>query len=219
MDGRIWSTGKIKPVMGTESTQRKPCPGVNLSNTNPTWTGMELNPGLRGERQATDRLNNGTVGCIAKILYRFLSSLTHTGQVVLRETVWRHIELYQHCLSAGMLSCINTACLKTCWAVLTQHVWRHVKLYQHCLSEGMLSCINTARLKTCWAVSTLPVWRHVELYQHCMSEGMLSCINTTCLKTCWAVSTLPVCRHVELYQHCLSEDMLSCINTTCLKAC
>jgi hypothetical protein len=31
-----------------------------LSTTNPTWTDPELNPGLRGERPATNRLSHGT---------------------------------------------------------------------------------------------------------------------------------------------------------------
>jgi hypothetical protein len=106
MDGRIWSIGEIKLVMGTENTQRKPYPGVNLSNTNPTWTGMELNTGLRGDREATDRLNNGTVGCTATILYRFLSSLTNTRSPLAR---W-----FCEKLCEGMSGCTNTACLKAC---------------------------------------------------------------------------------------------------------
>jgi hypothetical protein len=46
------------------STQRKTCPSVTLFNTNPTWTDPGLNPGLRGERSATDRLNHGTANII-----------------------------------------------------------------------------------------------------------------------------------------------------------
>jgi hypothetical protein len=30
------------------------------ATTNPTWTGAESNPGLRGERPATNRLSHGT---------------------------------------------------------------------------------------------------------------------------------------------------------------
>jgi hypothetical protein len=33
---------------------------ATLSTTNPTWTGPGSNPGLRGERLATNRLSHGT---------------------------------------------------------------------------------------------------------------------------------------------------------------
>jgi hypothetical protein len=42
------------------STRIKTCPSVTLSTTNPTWTDPGSNPGLRGERPATNRLSHGT---------------------------------------------------------------------------------------------------------------------------------------------------------------
>jgi hypothetical protein len=42
------------------STLEKTCPNATLSTTNPTWTDPALNPGLCGERPATNRLNHGT---------------------------------------------------------------------------------------------------------------------------------------------------------------
>jgi hypothetical protein len=36
------------------------CPSTILSTTNPTWTDPGSNPGLRGERPATNRLSHGT---------------------------------------------------------------------------------------------------------------------------------------------------------------
>jgi hypothetical protein len=36
------------------------CPSATLPTTNPTWTDPGVNPGLRGERQATNRLSNVT---------------------------------------------------------------------------------------------------------------------------------------------------------------
>jgi hypothetical protein len=42
------------------SIRRKTCPNATLSTTNSTWIGMELNPGLRGERPETNRLSHGT---------------------------------------------------------------------------------------------------------------------------------------------------------------
>jgi hypothetical protein len=41
------------------SAQRKTCSSATLSTTNPTWTDTGWNPGLRGERPATDRLSHG----------------------------------------------------------------------------------------------------------------------------------------------------------------
>ena len=42
------------------SAQRKTCPNSTLSITNPIWTDPGLNPGLRGERPATNSLSHGT---------------------------------------------------------------------------------------------------------------------------------------------------------------
>ena len=42
------------------STRGKTCPSATLSTTNPTWTDRGSNPGLRGERPATNRLSHGT---------------------------------------------------------------------------------------------------------------------------------------------------------------
>jgi hypothetical protein len=41
-------------------TRRKSCPSVTSSTTNPTWIDPVANPGLRGERPATNRLSRGT---------------------------------------------------------------------------------------------------------------------------------------------------------------
>jgi hypothetical protein len=42
------------------STRGKTCPSATLSTTNPTWTESGSNPGLRGERPATNHLSHGT---------------------------------------------------------------------------------------------------------------------------------------------------------------
>jgi hypothetical protein len=39
---------------------KKTCPSATLSTTNPTCTDPGSNPGLRGERPATNRLSHGT---------------------------------------------------------------------------------------------------------------------------------------------------------------
>jgi hypothetical protein len=43
------------------STRGKTCPSATLSTTNPTWADPGSNPGFRGGRPATNRLNHGTV--------------------------------------------------------------------------------------------------------------------------------------------------------------
>ena len=48
------------PDSGSGSTQRKTCPGVTLSTTNLTWTREVSNPGLCGERLATNVLSLDT---------------------------------------------------------------------------------------------------------------------------------------------------------------
>jgi hypothetical protein len=42
------------------STRVKTCPSATLSTTNPTWSDPGSNPGLRGERPATNRLSRDT---------------------------------------------------------------------------------------------------------------------------------------------------------------
>jgi hypothetical protein len=45
---------------GKPTTRRKTCLSATLSTTNLTWTDPGSNPGLRGERPATNRLSHGT---------------------------------------------------------------------------------------------------------------------------------------------------------------
>jgi hypothetical protein len=50
----------MKLTRENRSTRRKTCPSATLSTTNPTLTDPGSNPGLRGERPATNRLSHGT---------------------------------------------------------------------------------------------------------------------------------------------------------------
>jgi hypothetical protein len=43
-----------------KNSERKTCPSATLSTTNPTWIDPSVNPGLRGERPATNDLSHGT---------------------------------------------------------------------------------------------------------------------------------------------------------------
>jgi hypothetical protein len=45
------------------SARGKTYPTATLSTTNPTWTDPGSNPGLRGDRPATNRLSHGTALC------------------------------------------------------------------------------------------------------------------------------------------------------------
>jgi hypothetical protein len=53
-DGGMILTGENR------RTRRKTCPSATLSTTNPTWIDPDSNPGLCGERPATDDLSHGT---------------------------------------------------------------------------------------------------------------------------------------------------------------
>jgi len=53
-DGGMILTGENR------RTRRKTCPSATLSTTNPTWIDPGANPGLRGERPATNDLSHGT---------------------------------------------------------------------------------------------------------------------------------------------------------------
>jgi hypothetical protein len=53
-DGGMILTGE------SEELEEKTSPSVTLSTTNPTWIDLGPNPGLRGERAATNRLSHGT---------------------------------------------------------------------------------------------------------------------------------------------------------------
>jgi hypothetical protein len=43
-----------------QNTRGKPYLSATLYTTNPTWTDLGSNPGLRGEKPATNRLSNDT---------------------------------------------------------------------------------------------------------------------------------------------------------------
>jgi hypothetical protein len=57
----------MKLTVENRSTRGKTCPCATLSTTNPTWT--TSNPGLRGERPATNRLSHGTANLSVYICF------------------------------------------------------------------------------------------------------------------------------------------------------
>jgi hypothetical protein len=84
----------MKLTGDNRSTRGKTCPSATLSTTNPTWTNPGSNPGLRGERPATNRLSHGTafpsVPTTANISFRdaVLLHEVHNDEIVsLRMTV------------------------------------------------------------------------------------------------------------------------------------
>jgi hypothetical protein len=52
----IWSNGGMIWKDKNRRTRRKTCPSPTLSTTNPTWTALSTNPGLRGKKPATNRV-------------------------------------------------------------------------------------------------------------------------------------------------------------------
>jgi hypothetical protein len=66
----------------TKELGRKTCPSATLSTTNPTWIDPGANPGLHGERPATNRLSHGTVEGGDSMFPKLLLS-TH-------QLIWRH---------------------------------------------------------------------------------------------------------------------------------
>jgi hypothetical protein len=52
--------GRCEIILTGENrrTWTESCPSVTLSITNPTWTNMDANPGLRGEKPAINRLSH-----------------------------------------------------------------------------------------------------------------------------------------------------------------
>jgi hypothetical protein len=56
-------------------TRRKTCPSFTLSTTNSTWIDAGANPGLRGERPATNDLSHGTASLF---LYFWVTLLCFT---------------------------------------------------------------------------------------------------------------------------------------------
>jgi hypothetical protein len=54
----------MKLTEQNRSTRGKSCHNATLSTTNPTWTDLGSNPGLRGERPATSRLSHDTANIL-----------------------------------------------------------------------------------------------------------------------------------------------------------
>jgi hypothetical protein len=53
-------------------------PSATLSTTNPTWIDAGSNPGLRGERPATNRLSHGTA-----LLYTYINRILYLNIYIL----------------------------------------------------------------------------------------------------------------------------------------
>jgi hypothetical protein len=60
-DDEGFSTEMNEMCRGKPKYSGKTCPSATLFTTNPIWTDPGSNPGLRGERPATNRLSHGTV--------------------------------------------------------------------------------------------------------------------------------------------------------------
>jgi hypothetical protein len=67
------------------STRGKTCPSATLSTTNPTWTDPGSNPGLRGERPATNRLNRGTAYIVLAVILQIIERKVHSTGLIPRK--------------------------------------------------------------------------------------------------------------------------------------
>jgi hypothetical protein len=61
-------------LQGKPKYSERNLPSATLSTTNPTWIDPGSNPGLRGERPATNRLSHGTADDV-QLLKKFVSTL------------------------------------------------------------------------------------------------------------------------------------------------
>jgi hypothetical protein len=62
---------------GETEVLRENLPRATLSTTNPTWIDPGSNPGLRGERPATNRLSHGTATFIYYLLQYYIPQQKH----------------------------------------------------------------------------------------------------------------------------------------------
>ena len=65
------------------STRGKTCPSATLSTKNSSWTDQGSNPGLRGERPATNSLNHGTAGRELGYKHTFCQNVVCTNKLLL----------------------------------------------------------------------------------------------------------------------------------------
>jgi hypothetical protein len=78
----------VKLTEENRSTRGKTCPRATMSTTNPTWTDPGSNPGLRGERPATNRLSHGTALYIS---YRLAQSALCLSRGTQQCYKWLHV--------------------------------------------------------------------------------------------------------------------------------
>jgi hypothetical protein len=105
--GWIWSSG------GMTLTLRKTCPSFTLSTTNSICTALGANPGLRGEKQATNRLYYGTVFVVIAtglVLITWITiTCTRTTDMLRSPCVTWRVSLWgrSHCKHFGSTRLIN----------------------------------------------------------------------------------------------------------------
>jgi hypothetical protein len=86
----------MKLIGENRSPRRKTCPSAILSTTNPTWTDLGSNPGLRGERPATNHLSHGTARFYGDTWELFLITGCCTcGQLDCGDLLSRQLEFHK----------------------------------------------------------------------------------------------------------------------------
>jgi hypothetical protein len=72
---------------GTPKYSEKTCSSAALSTINLTWSDLDSNPGRRGGKPATNRLNYGTAKSLSGVLYSTMESKPSTSTV---DTIYFH---------------------------------------------------------------------------------------------------------------------------------
>jgi hypothetical protein len=86
----------------TEVLGGKTCPTSTLPTTNPTWSDLGSNPGLRGERPATNRLSHGTVrGRPLLTCCNYIRSTKVTILNYVRRLTWPYPQLHNFWAERG----------------------------------------------------------------------------------------------------------------------
>jgi hypothetical protein len=92
------------------STRGKPCPSATLSTTNPTWTDLGSNPGLRGERPATNLLSHGTALNIYILIFTLI--LINAFSVRLVADFLKDLSFLPHAVSVFL--CLSYVTVLSC---------------------------------------------------------------------------------------------------------
>jgi hypothetical protein len=98
----------MKLTWENRSSRRKTCLSATLSTTNPTWTDPGSNPGLRGGRPTTNRLNHGSAKFMSlRVTHKSHARVTLTSwkfDFLFLKSKWRNASIGQSDAAVGLYS-------------------------------------------------------------------------------------------------------------------